>query len=143
MRAGLAGVAAGAVAVATVSSASVAAVPGAGSARWRIVKVVAHCGAGDSLSEVAATGPDDAWALGQPYTGGAYCGADVEHWDGGRWRRVLPPRGIGLGFSPAVSPQPIAASSGRNAWIFPVIGQFFTGCNCMYNYALRWDGRRW
>jgi hypothetical protein len=143
MRAGWAGVVVGAVMVAAVSSASVAAVPGGGLARWRIVKVVAHCGGGDSLSEVAATGPDDAWALGQPNAGGAYCGADVEHWDGATWRRVLAPRGIGLGLSPAISPEPIAASSSRNVWIFPQIADLWSGCNCAYDYALRWDGRRW
>jgi hypothetical protein len=141
MRTGLAGILAGTVVVAAAGSASVAAAPGAGSATWRIVKVVAHCGGGDSLSAAVAIGSDDAWALGQPNAGGAYCGADVEHWDGARWRRVLPPRGIGIGTG--FGPEPISASSSRNAWIFPAIGQFFTGCNCEYDYALRWDGRRW
>jgi len=103
-------------------------------ASWRIVGVVRHCG-DDGLLSVAASGRRDAWAVGVP----SGCGADVEHWDGSLWLHVVVPRGVTLADSPVAPWAPVAASSGRDAWVFPVKGDPVNP----YDYALRWDGASW
>jgi hypothetical protein len=116
-----------------------AAQAGSAQAKWRITKIMRHCGAGDNLYSLTATGPRDAWALGQPYIGGPRCFADVEHWNGVRWRRIAVPAGPDLG--PVGGP--IAGSSRTDAWIFPArIGQIGLS-SFVYNYALHWNGRSW
>jgi hypothetical protein len=104
------------------------------SASWRIVQIVRHCG-DDGLLSVAASGRRDAWAAGVP----PGCGADVEHWNGTRWRRVVVPRGVALAASPLAPFAPVTASSARDAWIFPVKGDPVNP----YDYALHWDGNSW
>jgi hypothetical protein len=85
---------------------------------------------------VTAVGPKSAWALGAPGVGGA----DVEHWDGTAWHHVPVPRGVSVG---GLDNAPIAASPGKDAWIFPQrlghIGLSFYE----YNSALHWNGRSW
>src|SRR5215472_18111050 len=103
-------------------------------ASWRIVGVVRHCG-DDGLLSVAASGRRDAWAVGVP----SGCGADVEHWDGSLWLHVVVPRGVTLADSPVAPWAPVAASSGRDAWVFPVKGDPVNP----YDYALHRDGSRW
>jgi hypothetical protein len=128
-----------AVAAVTVGSSSVAAAQPAGPASWRFVAMFRHCRLGDDLLSVAATGPRDAWALGLPGSvlgGGSPC-TDVEHWNGSTWRRIPLPRGVG---PDATFSQPVAASSVKNAWIFPALA---SARYCSYNYALGWDGRAW
>jgi hypothetical protein len=120
---------------AAASAAGAAGVPG-----WRITTVLRHCG-DDSLSSVVATGPRDAWALGEPpWSTAAGCSADVEHWDGATWQRIPAPASIVLGDALSLS---LAASSASDAWIFPVrraqIGVSFYA----YNYALHWTGKAW
>ena len=108
---------------------------------WRIVTVLRHCANEDSLSSVVATGPGDAWALGQPFSdGGPGCGADVEHWNGAAWRRVPIPSGQFLTDS---LPQPLAASSARDAWIFPASSAQVGDLSYTYNHALHWNGTAW
>jgi hypothetical protein len=126
------------VAVATVSSSPVVTAQATGPASWRIVTTVQHCGPGDELLSVTATGPRDAWALGMPglSIGGSSC-ADLEHWDGNRWRHIPLPHGVSPGGT--LSP-PVAASSPRDAWIFPAVP---SARFCSHNDALRWDGRAW
>ena len=104
-------------------------------ANWRIAATMAHCRPGEDMLSVTATGPRDAWALGSAGIGSA-C-SDLEHWDGRAWRRIAVPRAAGAAgtFSP-----PVAASSGRDAWIFPALP---SARYCSYQYALHWDGRAW
>jgi hypothetical protein len=120
-----------------------AAAPAAGAVRapgWRIAAVLRHCG-DDSLSSVVATGPGDAWALGQPpWGGGAGCGADVEHWNGAVWRRVPVPPNVSLGDSLA---DPLAASSASDAWIFPASAAHIGDSYFTDNSALHWNGTTW
>jgi hypothetical protein len=120
-----------------------AAAPAAGAAGapgWRTVAVLRHCG-DDSLSSVVATGPRDAWALGQPpWSGAPGCGADVEHWDGAAWRRVPVPRDAFLGDSLT---DPLAANSASDAWIFPASLTHIGTSYFTYNYALHWNGSAW
>jgi hypothetical protein len=128
------------IAAVGVLLAGAGAVPAAGAARvagWRIAALLRHCG-DDSLSSVAATGPRDAWAVGQPIGGRAGCGADVEHWDGTAWRRVQVPRGVIVGEADW-----LAARSARDAWIFPVRAAHVGSSYFAYNYALHWDGTAW
>jgi len=119
---------------------TVAAAQSATPGSWRIVTVLRHCDARDSLLSVTATGPRNAWALGQPNGGDRGCNADLEHWNGARWRRVIVPRAITLGnfLTLGEFSYPLAASSATDAWIFPV-RNLLNGSS----YALRWDGRTW
>jgi hypothetical protein len=121
---------------AAASAAGAATTPG-----WRVTAVLRHCG-DDSLSSVVAAGPRDAWALGQPQfgSGGAGCGADVEHWDGTAWHRIPVPASVALGDSLA---PPLAATSARDAWIFPVKVTHVGLSYFAYNYALHWTGKAW
>jgi hypothetical protein len=120
---------------AAAPAAAAASAPG-----WRIVAVLRHCG-NDSLSSIVATGPRDAWALGQPpWGGGAGCGADVEHWDGAAWRRVPVPPSVYLGDS--LSEQ-VAASSASDAWIFPASSAQIGDLSYTDNSALHWNGTAW
>lgn len=129
-------VAAVALAVAIALPADGAAAPG-----WRIVKALKDCGDG-SLESVTATGPDDAWALGQPNPDATApsCWADVEHWNGAYWKRVPVPPGLALDGFEEFFTQPIAASSGTDAWIFPVA---LTKTDSLVYYALQWSGKHW
>jgi len=91
---------------------------------------------------VTATGPRDAWALGVPNGSGPGCGADVEHWDGASWRHVPVPKTASVGAGPSLSP-PVAASSARDAWIFPTQLASARSSVASYDYALRWNGAAW
>jgi hypothetical protein len=122
-----------------------AAAAGVGTVRargWRIVAVLRHDGNHDSLSSVVATGPGDAWALGQPpQVSAPIPNADVEHWNGTTWRRVPVPPGTSLGDSSA---EPLAASSASDAWIFPgSSAQVGSLWYYVYDYALHWNGTAW
>ena len=82
------------------------------------------------LVGVAATGPDDAWAIG---TGGngTGLGTVIEHWNGRTWRLVS---------SPNVDPRDnelrdVAALSPDDAW---AVGRYWTR-----SLILHWDGKRW
>jgi hypothetical protein len=120
---------------AAASAADAVSAPG-----WRIVTVLRHCG-NDSLSSVVATGPQDAWALGEPpWGGGPGCGADVEHWDGAAWHRIPVPSNVFLGDSVA---DPLAATSASDAWIFPASSAQIGDLSYTYNYALHWNGTAW
>lgn len=127
-----AGVLVSAACSSTLASAHAASQPG-----WRIVKAMTNCPYG-SLTAVAATGPGDAWAMGQSnyVSSGSGCGADVEHWDGKTWRRIPVPGGQALGAPPG-SPA-LAVNSPGNAWIFT----YCAGDRPCTN-ALRWNGRAW
>lgn len=99
-----------------------------------------HCG-DDSLSSVVATGPRNAWALGQPpWSAAAGCGADVEHWDGAAWHRIPVPGGVALGDA---LDMPLAATTAKDAWIFPVKVAHVGVSYYAYNYALHWNGKAW
>jgi len=124
-----------------------AAAPAVGAVRavtvphWRIVSVLRHCG-DDSLSSILATGPQDAWALGQPpWSTAPGCGADVEHWDGTAWRHVPVPGTTRFGLFPTANP--ITATSASDAWIFPARGEPVGLSGHEYNYALHWNGKTW
>jgi hypothetical protein len=137
---------------ALISTVVAAVVAGAGAATaaqaarspgWRIVKILKHCGRTDSMSSITATGPRDAWALGAPNGSGPGCGADVEHWDGVSWRRVPVPGGVFLGGLATLLPAPVAASSAKDAWIFPARLAGAHSSVFGYNYALHWNGAAW
>jgi hypothetical protein len=130
----VAGMAAG-IFVLAASSIVAPAARAATAPHWRITRIV-RASRDDSLESVTAVGPKSAWALGAPGVGGA----DVEHWDGTAWHHVPVPRGVSVG---GLDNAPIAASPGKDAWIFPQrlghIGLSFYE----YNSALHWNGRSW
>jgi len=134
--------AASAAGLGTLAAAQPAAVAHpAGAARWRMAAIVTNC-RNDTMSSVVATGPRDAWAVGDPDAGSPSCRTDLEHWNGTAWRRIPVPRGVVDGSVGSFS-EPIAATSASDAWIFPAVPthiglSFFT-----YNDALRWNGSGW
>jgi len=130
-----------AIAVAAAGVCAVTTAHAAQSPGWRIVKIVRHCG-NDSMLSVTATGPRDAWALGVPDGSGPGCGADVEHWGGASWRHLPVPKTVSVSAEPLLGP-PVAASSARDAWIFPTRLASSHSSVFSYDYALRWDGAGW
>jgi hypothetical protein len=85
----------------------------------------------DSSSGLAVTGPRNAWSVwtscSASCTGGP--AGRVEHWNGRTWQRVAPGELTGL-----TIPVAIAASSGRDAWLF----NGYSGTT-----ALHWNGTAW
>ncbi|HMA36439.1 MAG TPA: hypothetical protein VKY74_18425, partial [Chloroflexia bacterium] len=75
------------------------------------------------LLGLAATGPDDVWAVGTIHPAN-YSGREslILHWDGRQWRRVASP--------PAGALQAVAAAGPQSAW---AAGESL----------LHWDGTRW
>ncbi|MBB6475454.1 hypothetical protein [Sphaerisporangium rubeum] len=99
----------------------------AASPEWRLVPR-ARTRPASALLDVAATGPDDAWAAGYERAAEDNEGGPaLQHWDGERWKRVKPPPG-------AVRLTGVAARGPRDAW---VVG------HGSYGYAAHWDGERW
>ncbi len=83
-----------------------------------------------SLVSIAATGPDDIWAVG---TFGGY--PLVEHWDGTSWTRVNSP---GSWFS-NLRIMSVAASSPTDAWI---AGYYWSGQQYK-TLVQHWNGIQW
>jgi hypothetical protein len=83
-----------------------------------------------SLSAVAATSPDNAWAVGSSGSG-----ALIVRWNGAAWRRVPSPAPAGSRLSG------VAASSARNAWAVGCSGCSGTGVE--RPVILRWNGTAW
>jgi hypothetical protein len=87
----------------------------------------------DGLEDIAATGPDDAWAVGS----GPCCGRDqrlIVHWDGAQWRTVALPPAPPKAFYPDL--RTVAASSPTDVWVF---GSDFNGLV----FGHHWDGGTW
>lgn len=91
--------------------------------RWRLVGRPLPLA---SLWSVSASGPDDAWAVGDHL---------VEHWDGRNWRRVDAARIPGDIFRTA------AARGARDAWL--VGEQWRGGHENGKTLVERWNGSRW
>jgi len=120
-----AGLTAGLVVVGTASAQA------GGSAQWRVAYQPRVEGV---VSSVAATGPHDAWAVGQLYRGEAPINQPfVIHWAGQGWHAVRIPGASGF------SSQDVQASSPRNAWVF---GWDTRGAIAL-PAAFRWDGTAW
>ena len=82
---------------------------------------------------VAATGRDNAWAVG--YTGvEGPNGALIEHWNGHKWRRI--PANTPDGFG---NLQGVTAISPSDVW---AVGYTNPACPCG-TAAFRWNGKRW
>lgn len=93
--------------------------------RWRLVSTPAGAG---SLSDVAATAPDDAWAVGD-YRGRAV----TEHWDGVSWR-IVPSPNVGVS-----SLAGVAAEGPQNVWAVGWRGECCGGPPLIEH----WDGNHW
>jgi hypothetical protein len=92
--------------------------PASGSAAtWQIASVVGDPAGQTQFSDVAASGPDDAWVTGIG-CGDVLCstlGAAVEQWNGQSWQPVtLPDSNIGGSGSGVV----VSTSSASDTWIF-------------------------
>ncbi|MEO3813118.1 hypothetical protein ABGB17_29300 [Sphaerisporangium sp. B11E5] len=99
----------------------------AASPEWRLVPG-ARARPSSALLDVAATGPDDAWAVGYERAAEDDEGGPMlQHWDGKRWTRVKPGPDV-------VRLVGVDARDPRDAW---VVG------HGRYGYAARWDGARW
>ena len=90
------------------------------------------------LTGVAATAPDNAWAVGytQSGAGGSYLSL-ILHWNGQAWAVVRSPNPIcqtGL--------EAVAAASPRDAWAVGYTNPNSCSPECG-TAALHWNGRRW
>ncbi len=93
----------------------------ASTATWQISAIVGDPTGLTSFTDVAASGPDNAWVTGTICTdnlGGGECGgqaATVEQWNGQSWQAVtLPDSNLGASGLPMV----IGTSSADNTWLF-------------------------
>jgi hypothetical protein len=89
------------------------------------------------LNDVAATSPDNAWAVGdQPSpSGSGLAGAGdtlLLHWNGKAWSQVTNPKPV---YGSLIS---VSATSADNAW---AVGAEDTPK--VHTYVLHWDGRSW
>jgi hypothetical protein len=89
----------------------------AGAATWQIASVVGDPAGQTSFSDVAASGPDNAWVAGFGCTDSscASTGAIIQHWNGQSWQPfTLPESNAGAsGFGVVVG-----TSSAGDTWIF-------------------------
>jgi hypothetical protein len=86
----------------------------------------------NDLNGVAATGPDDAWAVGDinSNTGKTF----ILHWNGTKWSRVSSPS-----FQTNDVLTAVGASSRSNVW---AVGRKITGADSK-TLTLHWDGKSW
>jgi hypothetical protein len=100
---------------------------------WRIASVSPDYAGGDGFSDIAATGSNDAWAVGT-----APCcepdGRKISHWDGATWRSVVLPAAPQGALYPRLST--VGASSPENVWVF---GDGADGPA----FGHHWDGTTW
>lgn len=118
--------------VVTLTIAASGAVAGTASATaqqpWRVTYVSPETGYDDAgLNDVAATGANDAWAVGFEQQGGGGSGVML-HWNGTAWASVTIPGGGGYTTVDGASP--------HNVW---VTGATPTGDNESWH----WDGTSW
>jgi hypothetical protein len=98
---------------------------------WRAVRVPSAVVSPAELSDVSATGPADAWAVGADAETGLERGRPlILHWNGRAWSKVTL-RGVpGPGFLSSVS-----AGSRSDVWAL--------GTDRLGAVLLHWNGRRW
>jgi hypothetical protein len=97
--------------------------------RWRLVTVVS---AAFQELAVSATGPNNAWATGDPAT------AIIERWNGRAWRLIQPPVHLGI-LNTNFESAPVGSSSAGDSWIFPAVYQGTTP----RTVALHWRHGHW
>lgn len=87
----------------------------AGTVTWQIASVVGDPAGQLEFTDVAASGPDNAWITGKG-CGDVLCSTPVEQWNGQSWQPfTLPDSNIGGPFS---GPLVVGTSSASNTWIF-------------------------
>jgi hypothetical protein len=101
-------------------------------AAWSVVPSPS-IGTSSELRGVAALAPNEIWAVGTTYTGGAHNETLVLHWDGTGWTRIP---------SPNVGPYAsrLAAVSAVDANDIWAVGH---GNNGSVSLTLHWDGSEW
>jgi hypothetical protein len=89
----------------------------AGAATWQLVSVVGDPAGGTQFSDVAASGPDNAWITGVGCTDSSCAsqGAIIEQWNGQSWQPFTLPDSSIFGFGTGVV---VGTSSVSNTWIF-------------------------
>jgi hypothetical protein len=102
---------------------------------WNVVYTLpAQNGDTDTVEGIAATGPNNAWAVGgklQVVGGQAEGVAAVFHWNGKSWSQRTLPGPVHEGYFSAVS-----ASSASDVW---AVG----GCEECTPFAANWNGKKW
>jgi hypothetical protein len=89
----------------------------AGAATWQLVSVVGDPAGQTQLSDVAASGPGNAWitGVGCADSSCALPGATIEQWNGQSWQPFTLPDSSIFGFGTGVV---VGTSSVSNTWIF-------------------------
>ncbi len=90
----------------------------------------------NNLLAVAASGPQDVWAVGRGDTGSSNPSTLIQHWNGGAWSIV-----------PSPNPSPydnwlngVIAFGSADAW---AVGTYFASNVGFQTLALHWDGSVW
>jgi hypothetical protein len=94
-------------------------------------------GSGDNrVLDVAATGPNDGWAVGFYYDGSGFARTLTMHWDGAQWTTVGSPN-AGSGSSYLYD---VAAISANDVW---AVGNYTGGARPTSTLTMHWDGTQW
>ncbi len=103
---------------------------------WNVVPNPAFSDVDASLYDVAGTGPDDVWAVGEHGYGDFPLHALIEHWNGHAWS-IVPTPNVDPHPRPTIASQlnSVAAISPTDAW---AVGQ-----NWAKSLVEHWDGRSW
>jgi hypothetical protein len=108
-----------------------------GTAWSRVASPTSHGGLVSSLSDVSASAPGNAWAVGSDCTiASGTCVPLTLRWNGTAWARVPSPA---VGISDSLNA--VVAASSTNAW---AVGTYCTGAACPFGaLMLHWNGRAW
>lgn len=102
-------------------------------AGWRIASISPDYAGGHGFADIAATGPNDAWAVGTA----PCCEPDarkISHWDGAAWTSVALPAAPAGALEPTLAT--VGASSPDDVWAF---GNGMDGPA----FGHHWDGAGW
>jgi hypothetical protein len=102
--------------------------------KWSVVKIPNANSIDDVLNGLVAIAPDDAWTVGDYYTGSIFR-TFTEHWDGTTWKIVKSPD-VGIGGDALFD---MTAFSKTAVW---AVGQVFAASS-RTTLALKWGGQKW
>ncbi len=105
---------------------------------WQLVQVSGSLAGEDVMLEgLAASAPDDVWAIGQGYKADfSHLPPLVVHWDGRSWSQVVLPTTLNIDTLDGV-----VAISTRDVWAMG--GPKSSGPNPTLILIIHWDGRQW
>lgn len=103
--------------------------------KWAIVTMPNVNTIDDVLNGLATIASNDAWAVGDYYTGSIFQTL-TEHWDGTAWK-IVKSTNVGTGGDALYD---MTAFSSTSVW---AVGQVFNSGGAATTLALKWNGKKW